>query len=112
MWPANPWDFVPEDGSGRLGVRNSRIVQTKILDALGVEMNLTTIGRGQAFDQLGDSPFGSVAAVHEWRNNRNAQVSEPRRVALEPASRRVRSEKKETDPEAEIAFPEAAKGRR
>ena len=66
---------MPENVSGSWRENASGIIYREIFDAICVEMNFALIGMRKTIQQLGESTLRAMAAVHERRNNREAQVS-------------------------------------
>jgi hypothetical protein len=58
-------DFVPEDRSRLLRDVDTRLSKREAFNALGVEMNFAMLMAGEALEQLGQSAFRAMAAVHK-----------------------------------------------
>ena len=70
----NRGDFVPDDFPP-VRVMSRSLPKGEILDTLRIKMNFATVVTGEAFQQFGDGPLGTVAAVHERGNDGNSQFS-------------------------------------
>ena len=58
-------NFMPNDRSGALRLRNAWLSQRKAFDALGVKMDLALVDAGEALQQFGKRAFGAVPAVNK-----------------------------------------------
>jgi hypothetical protein len=67
--------FVPEDASGSRRENTAGITDREILDSICIEMNFAVVCARKTFQQLCEGTLRPMTAVHERRDNGQAQVS-------------------------------------
>jgi hypothetical protein len=75
MRPRQTRDSMPQDYSCVFGLLGIGLAKSNIFDALRIKMNFTMVLLRQPFEQLRKRALGAVAAIDEWGNNREPQVS-------------------------------------
>lgn len=68
-------DSVPEDYAGVFNARCIGRAEGNFLDTLRIKMNFAMVLLRQAFEEFRKRPLGTMTAIHEWRNNREPQIS-------------------------------------
>ena len=56
---------MPDNQAGFLRVSNTWLIEGKVFDALGIEMNLAMFFARKAFQQFGERALRAVPAVNE-----------------------------------------------
>jgi hypothetical protein len=56
---------MPDDGAGFLCVSDNSLIEGKVFNALGIEMNLAMLFAREAFQQFGKRALRAVPAVDE-----------------------------------------------
>ena len=59
------WNSMPDDRTGFLRVSNAWLIEGKVFNALGIEMNLAMLFAREAFQQFGKRALRAVPAVYE-----------------------------------------------
>ena len=75
MRPRQTRDSMPQDYSCVFGPLGIRLAEDNIFNTLRIKMNFTMVLLRQPFEQLRKRALGAVAAIDEWGNNRESQVS-------------------------------------
>jgi hypothetical protein len=65
MGTGNGRNFMPDDRAGFLRVSNAWLIEGKIFNALGIEMNLAMLFAREAFQQFGERALRAMPAVYE-----------------------------------------------
>jgi hypothetical protein len=65
MGAGNGRNFMPDDRAGFLLVSNTWLIEGKIFNALGIEMNLAMLFAREAFQQFGEGALRAMPAVNE-----------------------------------------------
>jgi hypothetical protein len=58
-------NFMPNDRSGALRLRNAWLSQRKAFDALGVKMDLALVDVGEALQQFGKRALRAMPPINE-----------------------------------------------
>jgi len=66
MWTGEGRNFMPDDPARASRLRNTRLSQLNVFDALGVQMNFAMLVTREAFEQLGKRALRAVPAINEW----------------------------------------------
>jgi hypothetical protein len=65
MGAGDGWNFMPDNQAGFLRVGNAWLIEGKVFNALGIEMNLAMLFAREAFQQFGEGALRAMPAVYE-----------------------------------------------
>ena len=65
MRAGDGWNFMPDNQAGFLRVSNTWLIEGKVFNALGIEMNFTMLFAREAFQQFGKRALRAMPAVYE-----------------------------------------------
>jgi len=65
MGAGDGWNFMPDNQAGFLRVSNTWLIEGKVFDALGIEMNLAMFFAREALQQFGKRALRAMPAVYE-----------------------------------------------
>jgi hypothetical protein len=66
MWTGEGRNFMPDDRARASRLRNTRLSQLNVFDALGVEMNFAMLVTRKTLEQFGKRALGAMPAINEW----------------------------------------------
>ena len=65
MGAGDGWNFMPDDRAGFLSVSDTWLIEGKVFNALGIEMNLAMLFAHEAFQQFGKRALRAMPAINE-----------------------------------------------
>ena len=65
MGAGEGWNFMPDNQAGFLRVSNTWLIEGKVFDALGIEMNLATLIASKTFQKFDEGAFRAMPAVNK-----------------------------------------------